>query len=797
MLLASAVAVLSGSPLAGREVDFGRDVLPILSENCFACHGPDAGKRQAGLRLDLAEGALAELPSGNRAIVPGDAEASALVERIAAEDPLARMPPPDAKKTLAAPQIDVLVAWILQGAEYERHWAYEPIVRPEIPQRATSWARNPIDHFIQRRLSEEGLEPSPEADRVTLLRRLYFDLVGLPPSFEDVQDFLLDNRPDAYERKVDELLRSPHYGERMAIHWLDLVRYADSVGYHGDQEVSVSPFREYVIEAFNANMAFDRFTREQLAGDLFPDPTTNQLIASGYNRLGMMSAEGGVQPKEYLAKYAAERVRNASLVWMGATLGCAECHDHKYDPYTTKDFYSFASFFADIKEQGIYSGAESSGKWGTHIELPTPEQKAQIAELDREIALMEAKTGPGNEASSNGKTSAEDGKTDPESSDELKEKVDKLRKERAAVQQSVLTSLITVSVEPREMRVLPRGNWMDDSGNVVEPAVPYFLRQIENNGPATRLDLAEWLMAEDNPLTARVFVNRLWYLFFGRGLVSSIGDFGTQGTPPSHPELLNWLAAEFIESDWDVKHMVRLIVTSSAYRQSSRSDAEARTRDPFNESLARQARFRLAAEMIRDNALAVSGLMVHKIGGRSVKPYQPAGYYAHLNFPKREYQQSEGKDLWRRTVYTHWQRQFLHPSLLAFDAPTREECAVQRPRSNTPLASLVLLNDPIYVEAARTLAERILREGPDDAAGRIRFAYRTALSRDPRAAEIELLADIVRKHQAEYEADPAAAESLIGVGERAVPEDLPAMELAAWTSAARVLINSHEFITRN
>ncbi|MDC0934941.1 PSD1 and planctomycete cytochrome C domain-containing protein [Pirellulales bacterium] len=782
-------AIVLAAPVAvgADRVDFQRDIQTILASKCYSCHGPDAEAREAELRLDSFAGATAQLHSGGgQAIVPGELQASALWHRINADNEDERMPPVDSNRKLSADEIAQLGRWIESGAEYQPHWAFRPMRRPTPPPTDSSWIRNPIDQFILRRLEQEKLAPAPVASPVTLLRRLSFDLTGLPPTYEDVQALAASPDVNVYEQRVVALLASPHYGERMAVRWLDLVRYADTVGYHGDLSVSVSPFRDYVIRSFNENVPFDQFTREQLAGDLLADQegvddadALRLRIASGYNRLGMMSANMA-PPEVNLAKYAAERVRNLSLVWMGATIGCAECHDHKFDPYTAEDFYSLASFFADVKEKGVYSpGTEAIsvpfhfGDWGPSVAVPTPEQEVELRRLDEEIDSV-----------------------NDSSAVELKTRLEALSVEREAVAGSVTKTNVTVAVEPREMRVLARGNWQDASGKIVEPAIPRCFGVLDVPGRATRLDLADWLVSRDNPLTARVAMNRLWQMFFGRGLSSSLADLGRQGEAPSHPALLDWLAAEFMESGWDVKHMVRLIVTSATYRQSSISDEAQRRRDPYNALLSRQGRFRLDAEFVRDNALAVSGLLVRKLGGRSVFPYQPAGYYAHLNFPVRTYPASQGEDLWRRTLYTHWQRLFLHPSLMAFDAPAREECAVERPRSNTPLASLVLLNDPIYVEAARRLAERILLDGPADARGRVAYAYRRALGRDPRDQELQVLLPLEQQYLKQFRQEPAAANELITVGEAPVTPELNATELAAWTGLVRVIFNSHEFITR-
>ena len=836
------VLVAAQLAAAADTVDFDRDVRPILASKCYFCHGPDTEARQAALRLDSFAGATAKLESGmGQAVVPGELHSSALWQRIVAENEDERMPPADSNRKLTPREITLLRRWIESGAKYQQHWSYRPIRRPTPPQSDSKWIRNPIDQFIYRRLKEGKLAPAPVAVAETLLRRLSFDLTGLPPADQQVQALVGNAESQAYERRIMELLASPHYGERMAVRWLDLVRYADTTGHHGDLPISVSPFRDYVIQAFNENMPFDQFTREQLAGDLLaaqervePMDALRMRIASGYNRLGMKSANI-VPPEVNLAKYSAERVRNLSLVWMGATVGCAECHDHKFDPYTAEDFYSLASFFADVKERGVYGGEDQvregfiDGKWGTKIAFPSPAQAASLRELDanidgldRQLSALKERAGtdvPPTQAMPS--TSAEASAASEQVSS-LEAQLKDLKAKREALNKSVKTTPVAVTVEPREMRILRRGNWKD-TGKIVQPAIPRYFGAIDAPGRATRLHLVDWLVSRNNPLTARVAVNRLWQLFFGNGLAPSLDDFGRQGEAPSHPELLDWLAAEFVDSGWNVKHMVRLIVTSSTYRQSSVSDEVQRRRDPYNALLSRQGRFRLEAEFVRDNALSVGGLLVRKIGGRSVYPYQPAGYYAHLNFPKREYPTSEGDDLWRRSIYTHWQRTYLHPSLMAFDAPSREECTVERARSNTPLASLVLLNDPIYVEAARAFAERIVEEGPPDVRARVVYAYRRALGRAPRDKELQVLIALEKQYVDQFRHDPAAASALITVGERPVPSGLltllkprlrresprtaPASEwsgdryldtaeLAAWTGVVRVIFNSHEFITR-
>ena len=737
-----ALALTIASCVAGAgEVRFNRDIRPILSDKCFKCHGPDANHRKADLRLDTLEGALADL-GDYAAVVPGAPGKSELIARITTGDEDDVMPPPDTGKTLSDDEKKLFRDWIAQGGEYEAHWAYIPPKRPPMPTvSARAWPSGAIDRFILARIESANLSPSPQADAATLARRLHFDLTGLPPSPRLAKRLASDTSPEAYARVVDELLASPRFGERLATYWLDLVRYADTVGYHGDQDHAITPYRDWVIKAFNDNLPFDQFTAEQLAGDLLPNATMNQKIASGYNRLLQTSHEGGVQKKEYLAKYSADRVRNVSNAWLGATMGCSECHDHKYDPFTQKDFYSLAAFFADVNDDKTFSGTNT---------LPTkrePELQV-VSPLD--------------------------------------------------VAQAKLTrTMVTGRIKPRTIRVLPRGNWMDDSGEIVEPAVPHFLPVLKNVNRANRLHLAEWLTSADNPLTARVFVNRLWYLLFGSGLSSTLDDTGSQGEWPTHPGLLDWLAVEFVESGWDVKHIVRLIVTSSAYRQSSLVSPQLREHDPVNRLFMRQGRFRLQAETIRDNALAVGGLLNDQMGGKVAKPYQPAGYYSPMNFPKRKYSADMNANQYRRGVYVHWQRQFLHPMLRAFDAPTREECTAQRPVSNTPLAALTLMNDPTFVEAAKGFALRILNEAGATDQQRLAWAWQTALGREPSGKELNVARAFLGETRKRYQADAKAADKLLAVGMLKLPVGMAKPETAAWTVLGQALLNLSETITRN
>jgi hypothetical protein len=771
LLLAGAL-VLGGSagPAAAdgtarpRTVEFNRDIRPMLSNACFSCHGPDSKRRKADLRLDLEKEALAD-HDGHRPLVPGKPADSEVFRRITSDDPGQRMPPRKANKTLSREQIELVRLWIEQGAKYQGHWSLITPKRPELPAiKSAAWPLNPIDRFILAGLEKEGLRPSAEANRRTLIRRLSLDLRGLPPTPKEVDAFLADTSSEAYEHLVDRLLASPQHGERMAVYWLDVVRYADSAGYHSDNERSIWLYRDWVIDAFNRNLPFDRFVTKQLAGDLLPQATREQRLASGFNRLLQTTEEGGAQPKEYTAKYQADRIRNTATIFLGATLGCCECHSHKFDPFTTKEFYQFGAFFADIQELAVGRQPQTP--------LPTPEQEARLKQLDAQMAALKKQKVPAPMLAA-------------------------LQKQKAQLLKLVPTSLVSTSGPPRTVRVLPRGNWLDDSGEIVEPGVPAAVAPLNIKGRrATRLDLARWLTAPENPLTARVFVNRLWLLYFGQGIVKTPDDFGSQGAWPTHPELLDWLAVEFRESGWDVRHLIKLMVTSRTYRQSSAVTGELRHADPYNLLLARQGRFRLDAEFVRDNALAISGLLSPKVGGPSVKPYQPAGYWRFLNFPTRDWHADRGPDEYRRGLYTFWQRTFLHPSLLAFDASTREECVVTRPRSNIPQQALVLLNDPTYVEAARAMAERLLREAGPGVEQRLRHAYLLALARPAGPEEVRVLRGLYEKHLRQYQADPKAAAALLRVGDRPAPADLAVAELAAWTSVARTILNLHETITR-
>ena len=1027
----------------GEALSFNRDVRPILSEHCYECHGPDEAVRQAGLRLDQGESALGVLPSGRRALVPGSLDESQLFQRIAAVEPLDRMPPPHADSTLSDREIETLGRFILQGAGFEDHWAYRAPVRPDPPAvEDPDWPRSEIDRFVLARLDNEGLRPSAEADRRTLARRLSLDLTGLPPTPAEVDAFVADARPDAYERVIDRLMASDRYGEHMARTWLDAARYADTNGYHIDNERYMWRWRDWVIDAFNRNQPFDEFTVDQLAGDLLPDPTPEQLLATGFHRNHMINFEGGAVPEEYRVQYVFDRTDTTATVWMGLTAECAKCHDHKFDPVSQREYYQLAAFFNTVDEVGL-DGSEGNAEprvlapdrhqrtvleeletellpldalLDDELEEATAAQAAWQAEWDRrlgekwrpllpvrlesrggaeltllddgsievsgenpvtDVYVIEARTdldrigalrlealrdrvdpsagiarsedgsfvlteidvrviplagqgpavdldfvhgyadyatpsmapelaidgdldtgwGAGYGARATARTAvfrvgaAPAGAESPshrggallrvvlrhESSYQYKtmrrfrltvsdapevdfqtvplesmpapygalaaayrefeylvglpadqrteEQATRIRHRfrrdhwppwqpnevryrelsarRDEIEATVPTTMVMREMaEPRPTFVLRRGEY-DQRADEVSPAVPAVLPPIPADLPKNRLGLARWLVSGDHPLTARVVANRMWQRFFGRGLVGTSGDFGSQGEWPSHPALLDWLATELVRDDWNLKALQKTIVMSATYRQSSKATPELIERDPENRLLARASRFRLDAEVIRDSALFASGLLVEKLGGPSVKPYQPPGLWREIGYEGRGrftagiFEQDVGAALYRRSLYTFWKRTVPPPNMLVFDAPNRETCIVERSRSNTPLQALVLMNDPQFVEAGRVLAESLLgrRAGADDAE-LVEGLYRRVLARPPAERELEALLDLVADLRRVYEKDAAAAAALLRVGERPVDESVPSGELAAWSVAASVVLNLDEAVTR-
>ncbi len=771
LLAAAALSiVLNPARAAEQPLSFNRDIRPILSEICFSCHGPDKKARKAGRRLDTREGALAE-SDGVRAIVPGDLAASELVARIVSQDPDERMPPPESERKLTARQIAMLRKWIEQGARWEPHWAFIAPKRPVVPK--NSEIRNPIDAFIGARLESEGLKPSPEADKTTLIRRVSFDLTGLPPTLAEIDTFLADTAPDAYERLVDRLLASPRYGEKMAVHWLDLARYADTHGYHLDAGREQWPWRDWVVASFNRNQRFDEFVTWQLAGDLLPGATVEQKLATGFVRNNMINFEGGAIAEEYLAAYIKDRVNTVGTAFLGLTIACCECHDHKFDPITQKDFYQLYAYFNAVPEAGL-DGRD--GNAAPLLELPaSPEVTKRIAAAQARVA--EAET--------------------------LKADLENARAELKAARKLMPTAMVMQQMDaPRETHLLIRGQY-NQPGDLVEPGVPANFGALPADAPKNRLALARWIAAPQNPLMARVTVNRFWKNAMGAGLVKTLNDFGSQGEWPSHPELLDWLATEFVESGWDVKHIVRLIVTSGTYRQSARITPELRERDSDNRLCARGPRFRLSAEEIRDTALAVSGLLAPRMGGPSVSPYQPEGLWEELSsrgdskkWTAQFFELSHGGDLYRRSMYTFWKRTCPPPQMQTFDAPDREVCTVNRERTNTPLQALVTLNDPTYIESARKLAERMMKSGGITPAERVQFAFRLTTARAASDSELKMLLSLFDRMKSRYTGQREEALKLLSTGEAPRDENLDATELAAWTMVASTILNLDEAITK-
>jgi len=1049
LLTAALLMTAQSAPApAADAVRFQRDVRPILSEHCFRCHGFDEGARQAGLRLDTPAGATQPAESGATAVVPSEPSRSELIRRITSDDPAVRMPPPDSGRALMPHERETLRQWIEQGAEYTRHWSFEPpVVRPLPSVRQPDWPRRSFDAWVLNRLEQESLRPNPEADPARLLRRVSLDLTGLPPSLEELNHFqqVFGRDPEgAYEAEVERLLSSPRFGERMAIDWLDAARYADTNGYFGDKPRQIWPWRDWVIRAFNENMPFDRFTIEQLAGDLLPDPARDQLVATGFHRNSMANNETGIIDEEYRVEAVADRVETTATVWLGLTIGCAQCHDHKYDPVSQREYYQLFAFF----NQSVESGLITRDSPPPTLDVPTPEQEAALkqsqAELKRaEQAFQEQSESlakdlaawevtaqkslpllpwdtllhsdfepgmdsePGVEGAANsavpsrfkvsGTTLVRErgirgeagrfdatqhvelpaadldadqpwtvsvwmkpssslaaiwSKIEPEGTrrgvemiwqkgrvqihlvhrwgvDEIAvatrdavtgndwhhllvsydgtrraaglrvmlngrdapltvqrdtltgtlQNVEPLRigrrdaglgwyglldefqffprtipeeeglkwsiterlrgilerpaRERTSAEQMVLsdhfiaqhaspelrtahaglvrarqreaavrqgipsTLIMRDRPEPRPTPLLIRGQY-DRPGDEVAPGVPAALSldSRANSSMRNRLDLARWLVARDNPLTARVIVNRLWQMCFGEGLVKTINDFGAQGDPPSHPDLLDELAVRFMDSGWDVKALLREIVTSATYRQSSHATEELLRRDPDNRLLARGPRFRLSAELIRDQALAVSGLLVPRIGGPGVKPYQPAGLWEEVSYNAEDsYVPDTGEGLWRRSLYTYWKRQVPPPAMLTFDAGPREKCALQRSRTSTPLQALVLLNDETYLEAARSLATLVLHE-EGSAQERLSSIFRRVTSRAPEPAEQSVLMTLLMRQRAIQRHDAQSAGRLLKVGASPVDPSIEPGELAAWTLVAQTILNLDEVITR-
>jgi hypothetical protein len=980
---------------AAEPLRYNRDVRPILSDNCFACHGPDKAKQKADLRLDIRDSAIKPAESGEVAIVPGDVEKSALVARILTDDKDEIMPPPKSHKRLTAAQKELLKRWVAEGARYEPHWAYVPVPAVRVPGPADlpkadaaslQWPRNEIDWFVLQGMTPAGLKPSPRAEASTLARRIALDLTGLPPTPELLKSF----DPEHVDDYISALFASPHYGERMAVDWMDASRFADTQGYQVDRDQDMHPWRDWVIAAFNKNMPFDQFTIEQLAGDLLPNATLEQKIATGMHRNHMVNVETGIIQAEFISEYTADRVETTAGVWLGQTFNCARCHDHKFDPITQKDYYGFKAFFNNVNEQG--DGNQDK------LPIPSPEIDAQVNPLlsevaglqekiakqkateeevrawaDRlaqqplewqplEIAGVTAKNGSpktiadgraftlSQVASENGPlvvtlklpadrkitalrlecSSVADGakvglrnvvvkragkpvalraavegisqketesdrllKADANSVAKLlpapkkpaealvwelarpmeeaaasaaetiefsiivkdnnrevdwrlfytdapvdqlvpksvrdlaakesaqltaaekstlasefqltradakadRAKITALNEKIAAIrQQQTVAIIMSERPQPKETFILMRGVY-DKPGPKVTAATPAVLPPLPAGAPANRLGLAQWLVSKENPLTARVTVNRLWQSVFGAGLVRSSEDFGSQGHPPSHPELLDWLAGEFMRSGWDLQHMLRLILNSATYQQSSRLTPALLAADPDNPLLARGPRFRMHAEFVRDQALAAAGLLSEKVGGKSVRPYHPPGLYELVTSVANTtstWVEDKGEGLHRRSLYTYWKRSVPHPAMIAFDMPGREVCALRRPRSNTPLQALDLMNDPTYIEAARALATRMIQAGPELPA-QIGEGYRRLLAREPSAAELAVLTRTFERNRADFIANPTAATGLLKTGATAADPKIDPAVLAAMTNVASTMLCLDETVTK-
>ena len=751
---------------AAAEIDFNRDIRPILSENCFQCHGPDAAKRKAGLRLDTRKGAT-QVNDGVAAVDTANLAKSELLARITSTDPDSQMPPPESNSNLTPEQINLLQRWVAEGAKYDQHWAFKPPVRHSLPtltRAQRSWAQNAVDHFVAAKQAEAGLTPSPEAGRATLLRRVSLDLTGLPPTPDQLAAFMADTGPQAYERAVDRLLQSPHYGERWGRHWLDAARYADSDGYSHDAARSIWPYRDWVIEAFNRDLPFDRFVVEQLAGDMLPEATLAQRIATGFHRNTQINTEGGVDREQFRIDSIYDRIATTGEVMFGLTFGCAQCHDHKYDPISQVEYYRLFAFFNNADEP--------------RIDAPTREVQFQQAAIDAKIKQVEASLSG---------LAKEDAKRKS-----IEDSLAKLKKSRP---KAATTMVMARRKEPRTTRRFIQGDFTRPAEEV-QAGTPGVLHRLAKRDD-DRLGFARWVADTNNPLLARVAVNRMWQHLFGQGIVQTDNDFGSQGIPPTHPQLLDWLAVEFMENGWSQKELHRLLVTSATYRQASSRRADVDWIDPANKWLARQARFRLDAELVRDVALAASGMLSARMGGPGVFPPQPEGCM-DLGQHRKTWKASTGENRYRRAAYTYRWRNTPHPALKVFDAPDGLAACTRRIRSNTPLQALTLLNDPAFIELSMGLANRLLTEAATTEE-RIRLGFQLCLNREPDVEEVRLLTGLVAQQTKEFAAQASSAKAIVvhaetlGQATRPVTGDAA---FSAWTMAARVMLNLDETITR-
>lgn len=766
VVLAAALGAAAAEPV----VDFNRDIRPILANHCFTCHGPDEKVRKADLRIDTRDGATT---SG--AIVPGKPTESALIERVSSTDTDMVMPPQKTGKKLTPREITLLSAWVKQGAPYANHWAYVKPVRPAVPSILNSQSSilTPIDAFVFARLEKEGLKPQPEADRYSLARRVSLDLTGLPPSVEEVDPFVADKSADAYEKYVDRLLAKPAFGEHWARMWLDLARYADSAGYANDPSRTIWSYRDYVIRSYNLNKPFDQFTIEQIAGDMLPKPTREQLIATAFHRNTLTNSEGGTNDEEFRNVAVVDRVNTTLAVWMGTSMACAQCHTHKFDPISQTEYFRVFAFLNNTED------ADRADEEPLLTIGDPPERKTKRTKLDSQVKALEkvARYMPG---------LVQGG---------IRVQLETLNAELAKLQPDTVVPIMReLPVGKRRVTKLQfRGNFMD-LGDVVSEGVPAAFHALPKDAPLNRLAFAKWLVSGDNPLTARVMANRFWEAIFGTGIVRTSEEFGTQGELPSHPELLDWLAVDFA-NDWNIKRFLKLLVTSAAYRQSSRVTPALLEKDPDNRLLSRGPRFRLTAEMVRDQALAASGLLSTKMYGAPVKPPQPS-LGLNAAFGKAlDWQTSPGEDKYRRALYTEWRRTNPYPSMAAFDAPSREACTLRRNRSNTPLQALVTLNDPVYIEAAQALAKRMaaVKGTPTD---QIAAGFRMCVSRPPSEKELARLVKLFEDARAEYDRNPDMAAKMANEPNTKAPKSQELDAAAARIVVANVLMNLDEMFLK-
>ncbi len=740
------------------QVDFNFHIKPILSDRCFKCHGPDENTREADLRLDIESIAYAALKNkpGKHAIIPGKPGESELIARIYAEDPQMIMPPVESNLVLTETEKALLKKWVAQGAKYKKHWAYIAPVKPELPEvKDEKWVRNEIDRFILAKLESARIKPSAEADKERLIRRVSFDLTGLPPDTKTIDQFVNDPSPDAYPKMVDRLLASPAFGERWANYWLDLARYGDTHGYQDDLPRTMWPWRDWVIKAFNENMPYDRFVTWQLAGDLLPDANKEQLLASAFNRNHKISQEGGIIDEEYRVEYVADRTNTFGKAFISLSVECSRCHDHKYDPVSQKEYFSLYAFFNNLKETGFVQ----------NLETPLPWMTISQTDLQQDLKFLNAS--------------------------------DFIRSEKDTIRQMIMKE------EPgiRKTHVLERGVY-DAPGELVEPGVPETILSFNTSYEKNRLGLSKWLFDPKNPLTSRSIVNRFWQEMFGKGIVESAEDFGNQGSIPTHPELLDWMAVKFVESKWDMKSLLRMIVLSNTYRQSSALSPELKEKDPANDLYARGPRYRMNSEMIRDNVLFSSGLLYNEIGGPSVKPYQPEGLWDEVSVGDKSGYRGEtsyivdtGTKIYRRSLYTYWRRTMPPPSMITFDNPSRELCEVRRTRTSTPLQSLVLLNDPQILEASRVLAYRVLEQNISDEE-RIAHAFRRITGRRPAPEEVEMLKSFHDGELEKMNAKKESAKKILSVGQYPPNQKLNESAAAAMMLTIHTIYNLDESITK-